>query len=1390
MTGPSYQYGTHYGSAGDTGDKLPITEGNVLWIDGQDTSTFTEVSGNLDMWRDKSGFGHSADADSSIRRPVVVSSGINGHQSVLFNGTVNGLTINTGVQLFDDLTQLTVFLVVDYEGGGGIEISFAINNNQGGNTGATSGFRFEFDDNISNFHARDAGGEKVTSFVHDKGLNLFTGRIDGTNLEYRVDGVLVDSVPFAGLLNGTAFVDVRLGHTFGSVGGRLDGFFGEVIVYDRALSEFELQQLYLYLNDKWGLNITIAAPLTVENSVLWLDGQDASTLTVDVDGFVSQWKDKSEEGHDVVQGTAANQPLVIQDVVNGFPGVEFDGQDDYLRNASFSAFNEISVFVVGMYRDSSDTAQDENMLGISDGINPEILISREARSTIFESFFLLEERLNGPLVFDKVQIHNGIYNGILSQYFIDGALRGGKTLGPFSIVSSTLTLGSNLTLLDNLRGPIGEIIIYDRALTVSERIFITNYLASKWGINVFNNDIPGSLIWLDAVDETARIDSGSEITLLRDKSGLNNEVFQNAESKKPDITLEEAEGAINKLPTLIFDGVEDSLQNVLPLPDITGLTVITVLRYDFASLPDDTAISLHSSVNDSHVQLTYLDGDSSAFQYNNTDIPQNFTLAHVESPQLHIYTAMVKPTELEYYLENSLIAVQSIIPTVTPLNNIILGDSASFTFPFQGAIGEVLVFNKELNVADRSTINTYLAEKWGIMKPTLLLNNILWLDATDTTTISEIDGAVSEWRDKSGKNNHVTQSTESKKPNSQLININGLPAIKFDRVDDNLVNTSFPNLDTFSIFIVVEYTDIGAQGQQSLSVSNATEAGTGVDFFYNDTSLSSFVAVRDSAEFVRLVFLDESPKLRIYAAILDGVNLKYYVNNVLQDTGVSGPVFDTLTTLTLGSTVDDDSFLEGYIGEVIIYDRAIADLERNLLFDSLGEKWGILDISRIQGNTAWYDAADDTTITVDIDGFVSQWSDKSTSGNDLVQGTGAEQPNSQSHIINGLPAIKFDGVDDTLRNITFPDLSKFSVFVVAQYDAGGANQTILEISTVIQDEGVNFHYDDASNSSRVLVFDGVEKIVSKVEDPKLHLYAGTLDGATLRYYIDDPASPVDTISSNILSNTVPFLSVGALVDVTANPFKGTVGEIIIFNREVSDTERRTIFNYLTRKWKILDVPSLAGIVAQYDATNFESLNLSLSAVMEWKDSANANDLEQLVGVNQPAHSLNIINGLPAVVFDGVDDTLENMTFPDLNTVLICVVAEYFADSGTQTILDINDGSTLNGGALFRYIGSLSSFLGFDGTLKTLTFMENESLHIYTGIINGTDIEYYLDGDLKDSAVGFGTLTTVLSEIVLGTDVTGGRLLEGAIGEIVIVTDTTQRAVIENYLSNKWRIALK
>jgi len=83
----------------------------------------------------------------------------------------------------------------------------------------------------------------------------------------------------------------------------------------------------------------------------------------------------------------------------------------------------------------------------------------------------------------------------------------------------------------------------------------------------------------------------------------------------------------------------------------------------------------------------------------------------------------------------------------------------------------------------------------------LSLNPALWLDAADTTTITESSGSVSQWNDKSGNGNNVTQGNAAQQPTTGIATIAGKNVISNDG-NDRLISPSisFTGLTMLAVF--------------------------------------------------------------------------------------------------------------------------------------------------------------------------------------------------------------------------------------------------------------------------------------------------------------------------------------------------------------------------------------------------------------------------------------------------------------------------------------------------------------------------------------------------------------------------------------------------------------
>lgn len=230
------------------------------------------------------------------------------------------------------------------------------------------------------------------------------------------------------------------------------------------------------------------SPSSIAGLVLWLDVSDASTVTIDGSNNYSQIRDKSGNAFHANQVAALRNPS--QTTINGVAAALFDGTDDALEIAHNAAFSLASYTIIGVIDNDSAggafRAWIEKAAGASAfdrkwwvGMDPAssvIVANTESPSGIGGTGI----DLTSPAGNTSPEILTHTKDGTTSATMhIDG-----------SLVSTDLTVPTNSTNTQPVYiggrfypwlGKIGEILIYNSALSASDRQAVEAYLKAKWG---------------------------------------------------------------------------------------------------------------------------------------------------------------------------------------------------------------------------------------------------------------------------------------------------------------------------------------------------------------------------------------------------------------------------------------------------------------------------------------------------------------------------------------------------------------------------------------------------------------------------------------------------------------------------------------------------------------------------------------------------------------------------------------------------------------------------------------------------------------------------------------------------------------------------------------------
>lgn len=199
------------------------------------------------------------------------------------------------------------------------------------------------------------------------------------------------------------------------------------------------------------------------------------------------------------------------------------------------------------------------------------------------------------------------------------------------------------------------------------------------------------------------------------------------------------------------------------------------------------------------------------------------------------------------------------------------------------------------------------------------------------------------------------------------------------------------------------------------------------------------------------------------------------------------------------------------------------------------------------------------------------WHDQS--GNDYhpTQATGGNQPVYQTGLINGQPALRFDGSDDYLQKAWESDLNPatFSVYGLWQTTGGaGTNRSPLTSRNTSPARGWNF-YADLEDSWEFWTGTGSDWSTLGTTVATLDqwvLLNGTYDGTIQAIYADGALD--QSLTRSYAQNTSAPLHVGAGYGggSTSYYFLGDIAEVTVYSEAHNDVERTLIENYLSAKY--------------------------------------------------------------------------------------------------------------------------------------------------------------------------------------------------------------------------------
>ena len=943
------------------------------------------------------------------------------------------------------------------------------------------------------------------------------------------------------------------------------------------------------------------------------------------------------------------------------------------------------------------------------------------------------------------------------------------------------------------------------------------------------SSLPGCQLWLDATDNSSLVMDGTNVTTWRDKSGNGyhmNTLTQTAgwtgTAAYPTIGT-----SINGLQTVNFKA-QGGLKQSTTLDGVKNLFWVGRIEAPTGSGSENCYFLFgHDWYYDWHGTPyggRFVDGtNAEGGIYNGTTSLFTSDANAVTNTSLG---AAFKPTAPNV----SLLSVAGISGNTRYQG--ICYDRNGGHIGWCGDLAEVITFSTALTTAQRQAVEGYLAHKWGITQyyspttPLSIPGCSIWLDAADPTSLTLSGSTVTTWRDKSGNGNNFTSVIGS----TSVTTDNGMNVVNFSANDAVMRSTNQVPLTTSSaIFVVSKLLSINSSTFSYILALPDILGWDDYSFRYRDGS--SLIGTRAYG-----------------GGGVDGDigNGNYYVNGVFDPTGGGQflnkySVISTIkpgrsgTTRVLLSSSSSGRYFKGYIAEFLYYSGGVTLSQRETIEKYLMQKWGLglLPLSHpyanfipspltefipksITGCALWLDAADTSSITLSGTN-VTEWKDKSGNQNNSTSCTATYVSG-----INGRATMNNPVISGPIAN---SGSSTVSVFVIASNNRIGNpydNMIALNVSPI-----TNYY---ASGS----LF-----IARAGDNTNPQLYYGFMNGFPNGDLVATFSAAFNTgfmfnvfqtgTTGTTYGNGTNYGSLttrGATFNYThyyigtctgGPAWIGNIGEVLIYNKDLTTTERQQVESYLTLKWGLN--PSLP-VNHPYKAfSSYSSLTNTFlptlipgcalwldgadpggggiqpangTVLSSWNDKSGFGRHATTAGTG-PTYTANSFNRFSAPVFNLTPLSTPSYLISSnskLSVFMLCKKTGVVPGGGNSDILSLNGWqyfdifieTSANQYLSLIYTNGLTTFSNqavSNGTDLFITLITNGSSR--NGFLNGTSVfnsstpdnGYSISADNVNSRWNISAASFV-----------------GAICEIIVYNDTltaTQRQQVESYLAWKWGV---
>jgi hypothetical protein len=442
----------------------PVTSGLIAQYTTRSAGSITKNGSNVvSQWRDVSGNNNHLNVNGT--GPTYGSGLLNGKPAMDFGGGKGMISGNFGLS-----TEVTVFAVIQYRSPGSWgpiahhgnrDMDWSLEQN---GTKGTAVTHFQSNNDNANVELSLNTG---TNYV-------LAGRVTGSTRYYSATTNSTVST------SGGSGVSITAGSKalyvgLSDVNEPSNAYIGELVYYNRSLSDVERDQVISFLRSAWGFGFP-------QPDFLWLDAADGSTITKDGSNHVSQWRDKSGLGRHANVGGDTAPTWSASSGPNNLPTIAFSGGTVRLTTASVPSSPQMTIFTAHVMNSPQQWGT----------------IIEQAHDTYFATRisdpccggggnlnFHIRNTNNAPLLapnFNTWEVLTQVQDASTTTMYYSAASPASVAQGPITSGSAALSIGNSSLNNQSMGGSIGEIRAYGSALHPTDRAAIEGDLDLKWGL--------------------------------------------------------------------------------------------------------------------------------------------------------------------------------------------------------------------------------------------------------------------------------------------------------------------------------------------------------------------------------------------------------------------------------------------------------------------------------------------------------------------------------------------------------------------------------------------------------------------------------------------------------------------------------------------------------------------------------------------------------------------------------------------------------------------------------------------------------------------------------------------------------------------------------------------